>query len=74
MIFTVCSSIVLPSTEVVHRPRLQFPLQIDTKNLYEIRMIKQFPSTQRLHSRHLKARSTAGDATETGWRNAFIRD
>ena len=50
----MCSSIVLPSTEVVHRPRLQSPLQIDPENLYEIRMTKYFLSTQRLLSRHLK--------------------
>jgi len=36
---TMCSGVVFASTEVVHRPELQSPLQIDPKNLHEIRKI-----------------------------------
>ena len=52
---------IVPSTEVVHRPRLHSPLQIDPTNLCEICSILQFPSTRRLLSQHFKARSEDGD-------------
>jgi len=43
-----CSDILFASTEVVHRPRSDFPPHFDVRNTYQIRMENQIASARRL--------------------------
>ena len=44
----LCSCILFASTEIMHRPRSEFPVHFDIKNIYQIRAGKQNASARRL--------------------------